>query len=168
MRTQAIPVTRRQLLRTAAVATVAVIPAMGAEEVGATWKWCRVDPTVRINGQIVHLRLAAHVRNRRMARRQSNGKIGVVIRVPEGVEFTYLAEDNGFGDGYDAKMESSPDLVATEFEIPVQVSVIVPMNDEAIRIRASFKPANPGLLVEQEAEGTVNSWLALTPCDDVI
>lgn len=161
-----------------------VLPILGMPTGADAWRgWCRRDPVFKIGGEVAHVRIAVNVDKMRTARRLGTGDpIGILLTVPDGVDARFLGTDNGFGYGYDVRVEHSSELIATDQFLPVGVAAFVPMINPNIAVRVSFIPtvgdnalkaaAAPGtahgeppvgsVLSPGSAIGAVNSWVAFT------
>jgi hypothetical protein len=156
----ALPSVIRSIKRLVAVAAVALpllAPplAPGDRAADAAGRgWCRVDPVFLIDGQVAHVRVAAEVRNLREARALSAGPISIVLTVPPGVPTRFLADDSGFGDDYDVRIERSGDPAATAGSVPVRIEAYVPLDDPSVRILVDFAPAGSVRLRSSQAGET--------------
>ena len=153
--------TRRRALRLIGGAALALAPVLRAGEAAAARQWCRVDPVFRIGGQTAHVRVAASVKNMRAARALATGPTRVALAVPAGVAAEHVADDAGFGHGYEVEVEEAADLDGTGGVLPVRVAVTVPMAEDGVPVRAEFVPAgSAGRLRPGGGEGVSNAEVA--------
>lgn len=151
--------TRRRVIRLAGAAMAAALPiatfANGAE---AGRGWCRHDPVVKIDGQVVDIWVSSYQEMYDLA----TGAVIVVVKVPKGATAELLAVDQGFGYGYDIRFETSDNLTRNSAHTQVRVSVYAPASTKELPVRVEFSPRSTGPLSEYESEyGTANSWVVI-------
>ena len=133
--------TRRDAARLLGLAPVALAAALSARGAGATKQWCKVDPVVRIGGEVADILLSSHEEMQAAA----TGPARVVVTVPRGVEFEQLSEDEGFGGhGYDVRFERFEDLKDTGGALRLRVAVYAPATDGSVPVRLDFVPRRDG------------------------
>jgi hypothetical protein len=151
--------TRRGLLRLAAGACLALVPALRPGGVAALRQWCRSDPVVKIAGETAHVYVSAFVRSPKHARELATGPTEIVITLPANVPGRHVASDHGFGHGYAVSFEETDVQTGPRGVIPVRVAVRVPMRRGDVRIRARFVPTRRRRLAPGGGEGTANSLI---------
>jgi hypothetical protein len=120
--------------------------------------WCRSDPVVIIDGQIADVFVGSTLD----ALITTTGPIRIVVTVPPGTSTTYVISDLGFGHGYDFSFAESPDLVATDDGVPVNVDVYVPATKDSLPVSVFFAPRLLGILRPASADGYANSWVSVS------
>jgi len=151
--------TRRDAARLLGLAPVALATALIARGAGASKQWCKVDPVVRIGGEVADILLSSHEGMQEAA----TGPARVVVTVPRGVEAEQLSEDEGFGGhGYRVRFAESEDLKDTEGALQVRVAVYAPASDDSLPVRVDFAPRDKGRLGTERAVGEANSWISFT------
>ena len=142
-----------------ALSPLALAAALTARGASASKQWCRVDPVVRIDGEVADIVLSSYEEMEEAA----TGPARVVVTVPRGIEVEQLSEDEGFGGhGYDVSFEKFDDLKGTEDALRVAVRVYAPATDGSLPVRVDFEPRRKGgRLGAGSAEGTANGWVRL-------
>jgi hypothetical protein len=141
---------RRRALRLAAVPAVQL-----AGEVPAGRTWCRFDPTVSIDGQIVHLWVSGLLDEHY----DVAGSTQVVFRIPPGVQHELLAQDASFGLGYGISFQEDRKLKATgKIEITAEVYVPATRTDKNQPILVEWIP--DGTVKTSDArQGKIDTWI---------
>ena len=147
-------VSRRQVI--AGLLAGAAVP-LTSRAASAALGWCRIEPIVRIGGQVVAIHPAAYTKKRHFATEPTQ----LVISIPVGVSHRVLAVDKGFGAGYAVSWVEAPDLVASPGVMPVRVEMLVVGPDSGMPVRLVVSGKGPGPVGDGEAEGVANSWVAL-------
>lgn len=149
---------RRRFGRLAAGAFLAAAAPtlLAARPAAASRSWCQVDPVLKIDGQVVDIRVASTVAMLDAA----TGPIAVEVVAPRGTTVELLATDNGFGYGYVVDTATSRRLKATPGSTPVAVAVRCPATSGALPVRVELTPRGPGNVAAGSAEGTANAWVA--------
>jgi hypothetical protein len=135
---------RRHALRLAGGLLAAPLGLRLAGSVSAGRGWCRADPTVQVNGQIVHLYVSGQLDQTY----DVAGPTQVVVHVPDGVETAVLDQDDGFGQGYNIWFVTDPRLKATNAGIGLSADVYVP---------ATAKGKGQPILLEWVPDGVVKA-----------
>jgi len=130
---------------------------VAAPEANAARTWCRTDPVISINGQIVDVLVLAP--NEDLPK--ITGATRVEVTVPSGVSAKLIATDRGFGFGETVTFSSSDTLRATAQGIDVDVRVYVPASTSTVPIQVQFIPRSKGLVSPASVTGTSNSWVVL-------
>lgn len=128
-----------------------------APGVDAARSWCRTDPIISINGQIVDVLVLAP--NEDLSK--ITGATRVEVTVSSGVNAKLIATDRGFGFGETVTFSSSDTLRATAQGIDVDVRVYVPATSSTVPIQVQFVPRSKGLVSPASVTGTANSWVVL-------
>jgi hypothetical protein len=136
-------ISRRRALRLAIGAGTGLVVAHRAvRRAGAYRGWCRSDPTIRIEGAVVHLWVSGRLD-------EAYGVAGptrVVFWVPPGTACELLEQDAGFGQGYEITYAEDDKLDAKHNKREIAADVYVPTTDAG-----SSQP----ILVEWIPDGTV-------------
>lgn len=151
--------TRRQSLRLLAGVALATIPAVRfTNDAAAGRSWCRYDPTVVVDGKIVHLWVSGLLDTTYTV----NGPTQVVIRVPVGVAFELLDQDAGFGLGYDISFVEDPKLKVLVKHLEIAADVFVPTDDSGKGQMILVEWIPDGTVdVAADKQGVTNSWLTV-------
>ena len=151
---------RFRLMQLALALLPALVLALGVQEVEARRGWCRVDPVVRIDGQLAHVWVASTVGMRQSA----TGPILVDITLPPGISGAEVPEASGagFGFGIVVTVKESTALRATPAGVQVQVAVYAPADDDALPVQVVFKAVGRGPLSSGTAVGSAGDWVTLT------
>jgi hypothetical protein len=142
----------------AAVALMLVMTAGGAGAWGISW--CQSDPVLKINGQVVDVRVSSVTEMKSLA----TGPIQLVVTVPTGTSTELLAADQGFGYGYRVSFVQSDRLLKKAVGAEVQLAVYAPASDGSLPVKVGFRPlsANGEFTLAASAIGTANTWVSLT------
>jgi hypothetical protein len=151
------PCGRRATLRWA-TALAAVGTAGAFQSAISARGWCRSDPLVRIDGELVYIVFAAP----RTIRKVVTGPTEVVITVPLGVQTALVAAGSGFGEGETVRFVQSRETIESRSDFDILVETRVPASEDlpiglevARRTRGNHKqPAR--------ANGQTNRWIALS------
>lgn len=147
---------RRSTLRwaaaLAAVGTTGIFrPALAARG------WCRSDPLVRIDDELMYIVCTAP----RTIRQATTGPTEIVVTVPGGIQTKLVAAGASFGKGETVRFAYSREAVDAKSGIDIKVEARVPAGEDlpiglevARRTRGNHKkPAR--------AQGRTNRWVAL-------
>lgn len=150
-------VTRRHVLRLIGGAALAAVPALYvAGEASAKRAWCRLDPTVWVDGQVVHL----YVSGLLDVEYDVSGPTKVVIRVPPEVAYALLEQDAGFGQGYDISFAADRKLKAEDNKLEIAADVFVPATAQGKGQPILVEWVPDGTVeVAAKKEGTTNAWI---------
>jgi hypothetical protein len=133
--------TRHDAARWLALSPLALAAALTARGASASKQWCRVDPVVRIDGEVADIVLSSYEEMEEAA----TGPARVVVTVPRGIEVEQLSEDEGFGGhGYDVRFERFEDLKDTGGALRLRVAVYAPATDGSVPVRLDFVPRRDG------------------------
>ena len=151
------PCTRRDAARLLGLAPVALAAALPPRGAGASKQWCKVDPVVKIDGEVADIVLSSYEEMEEAA----TGPAQVVVTVPPGVETVLRSTDRGFGGhGYDVRFERFEDLKDTGGALRLRVAVYAPATDGSVPVRLDFVPRRDGgRLQAVTAEGAANAWV---------
>ena len=147
--------TRRNVLRSLALAGAAVV--VGRGDADAARVWCRTDPVFMIDGQVVDVWVASDVAMKTAA----VGPTIIVMTVPPGMAAQCIAKDRGFGYGYSISIVPSGMLEKTATSTPITVSVTVPSKDDSLPVRVDQTPRSPGAVKGGWAQGLANEVVTL-------
>lgn len=149
---------RRSFLRSSAGALVAAASvAAWTRPAAASRSWCQVDPVLKIDGQVVDIRLASDAAMLDAA----TGPIALEIAVPRGSTVDVLATDGGFGFGYRIEIARSDRPTATGQGTAVGAAAYCPASDDRLPVRLELAPRGPGRIAAGVAVGTANAWVAV-------
>lgn len=152
---------RRATLRALAGCALAAPALLRAPGAGAIKGWCRRDPVVEIDGRTAHIVLSSDTAMHGLA----TGPTQLVITVPAGTATRFLADDPGFGHhGYDVRFTESPDLLADDRALDIQIEAYAPAADtEAgpLPLVLEFTPRGDDRPVVSRTEGRANEWVSL-------
>lgn len=123
---------------------------------GAGAGWCRSDPIMLIQGNIVDIFVTGPL----LAPLQVTGPNQIVVRTPPGIDSTLLLAGPGFGRGEKVTTETAHHLKVHDDEFEVEVRVYVPARSN-IDIGVEFAPNILGILAPDTAEGKANKWVTL-------
>lgn len=154
------PFPRRAMLRMIGGAGLAVVPALtlaGSASAGRTW--CRTDPVLKIDGQVVDLFITSYPEMDEAA----SGPTQIDVLLPLGSEGSVQAVDRGFGGhGYTIAFGNSNALAKSGGHTQVQISVYQPAADKNLPVRLEFTPRSTGALTSAaNATGRANKWVVL-------
>lgn len=140
------------LFAAALLALWAVIPASAGKT------WCRTDPILIVDGQVVDIQVASDLSMLTSA----NGPIQMVVTVPADSNANVVLQDLGFGRGYEITINYSD---ALEDTVVAEVAIYAPADDGALpvtvygtRLSLLFPLLN---LWTGEASGSANEWITL-------
>jgi hypothetical protein len=153
------PFSRRRLLRIAGGVDLAAVPALSlANEASAGRSWCRWDPVLKIDGQVVDLRIGSPTDMNDAA----TGPTIIDVQVPSGSRAYVIATDQGFGrNGYDIDIRTSDRLSRSYRSTEVKISVFQP-SDIDLPVTVYFSPRSTGRLSEaSDRSGRSNEWIVL-------
>jgi len=133
--------------------------ASAAAPAEASFRWCRKDPIVELDGRQVNIYIIAEqgIQNR------ANGPTRVIVSHPKGVRSVHRddLDDKDFAGG-EWKVDFRPDPkleVMPNDDIPFQVDVRVPAREE-MRVQVRLKiPEDEGL--EDIEPGWTREWLSV-------
>lgn len=135
------PINRRMSKRGLATTfgCLALLLALNLNWAAAGISWCRADPHV----QIGHKSANIFVERGANGANSNNAPIQLAVIVPLGIGTAVLAQDSGFGHGYDVSFEASSEVRVTGNVTRAQVRAYVPPSD-VMPIRLSLdSPAIP-------------------------
>jgi len=138
-----------------ALTLVLVAGAPGAEA-GRTW--CREDPVIKVDGQVVDVFVSSDVAMLSSA----TGPVKIKITVPSGSSVGVYATDQGFGDGYAITLATSTTLKKTSTSTPVKVEVYAPSADGSLPVKVDVTPRSQGGVKAASKQGLANAWVTLT------
>lgn len=130
--------------------------------------WCRADPIMTIDGELVDVYVSSNLQMFFSA----NGPIQMVVTVPEGVQANIILHDLGFLRGYRTSIEHSGELqVSSDGHVPVRVAIYAPARRNAIPVSVTVVPTGISLLHDGllkldpnhihggTAYGSANEWI---------
>ena len=127
--------------------------------------WCRADPVLIINGDVVDIQASSSLEMYQSA----TGPIQMVVRVPKGTNANVLLNDFGFGYGYDIKIEKVKSLKSKKAR--AEVALFAPATDSTlpvgvhgIRVGTNLSWLFKGkldLLWIGQSHGSANEWIEL-------
>lgn len=147
-------ITRRAFGTLLGSATAAILAPPDVAEAGRGW--CRTDPLMLINGDLVDIFCTAPL----SLLLSATGPTEIVVTVPKGIKAHLLLAGPGFGRGEKVRIEKSNELKAGKRRVDVQVDVFIPANDD-LEVGVEFAPRLLGILDPDIAEGRTNSWVTL-------
>ncbi|MEA2515545.1 MAG: hypothetical protein QOJ59_5034 [Thermomicrobiales bacterium] len=160
------PVTRNRFSRRsfAAMAAGFVLAGTGVGAVSAGRSWCRVDPVVKIDGQLADIFVASDVKMLLSA----TGPVKIRISMPKGSRGSVILADLGFGKGYDISFVETSKLVRKNGRTPLIIDVYAPARDSSLPVTVTFAPRTLGsslsdILFGMSASGYANKWVSLRP-----
>lgn len=118
--------------------------------------WCRTDPLMLIDGDLVDIFCTAPLSMLLSA----TGPNEIVVTVPKGVKAYLVLAGIGFGRGEIVRIEKSADLEKKRRSVEVHVDVFIPAR-ENLEVGVEFAPRILGILNPDTAEGFANSWVTL-------
>lgn len=151
---------RRGMLRLMGGAALAAVPAVAlVSDASAGRSWCRMDPVLKIDGQVVDVYLESYQEMNTAA----TGPTQINVLIPKGSTGTVLATDRGFGgNGYSISFSTSSTLLKTNRHTQVQVSVYQPANASTLPVKVYFTPRSTGVLKNaSNIAGRANKWIVL-------
>lgn len=144
------------------LALVAVFAVVTSASAGRAW--CRADPVLIVNGDVVDIQVASSLQMFGSA----TGPIEMVVYVERGTRANVILEDFGFGYGYDTRIEEVRKL---DRGVRARVEVRAPATDSALpvavhgtRVGSNISWLFSGqldLLWLDSAEGSANEWIVL-------
>lgn len=130
--------------------------------------WCRADPIMTIDGEVVDVYISSNLQMFLSA----SGPIQMVVTVPQGVKANVVLHDLGFLRGYKTKIEYSSDLqVRSDGHVPIRVAVYAPARSSSLPVSVTVVPTGLSLLHDGllkidhnhiyggTAEGRANQWI---------
>jgi hypothetical protein len=148
---------RRRALRLAVGFGLAAVPAFRlADEAAAGRTWCRRDPTVKVDGQVLHLWVSGLLDTHY----DVSGPTKVVIRVPPKVSYELLEQDAGFGKGYAISFVADAKLKTTTRQLDIAADVYVPATASGKGQPVLVEWIPDGTVeVAAKKQGTTNAWI---------
>lgn len=120
--------------------------------------WCRADPVIKVDGQIVDILVSSY----NEMRTAQTGPIVIVITLPPGTSADVLATDDGFGAGYAITIQQSNSMKKTTSTTSIQVAVFAPATSSALPVAVEVTPRSVGSVHAAFAEGRANRWVTVT------
>lgn len=150
-------------LLTSALAICAALLLVTSASAGRAW--CRADPVVVINGDVVDIQVSSSLAMYQSA----TGPIEMVIKVPKGTKANVLLSDFGFGYGYDIKIEKVSSLKTKKAR--AEVAVRAPASDSSLPVTVHGTRVGTNLswlfsgklniLWLGQSHGSANEWIEL-------
>lgn len=128
--------TRRAMIALLAVLLTSVV--IGGSPVSAGRTWCKIDPQLRINGQLLNV----YIDSADGYLTDTTGPITVVVGVPESATVEIVSSDNGFGYGYAISVERSSVWRSTDKYFDVGIKINVPSTGYH-KLLVTLTPENP-------------------------
>lgn len=150
-------------LLTIALAVCAALMLVTSASAGRAW--CRADPVLVINGDVVDIQVASSLAMYQSA----TGPIEMVITVPNGTNANVLLSDFGFGYGYDIKiikvksLKSKKALAEVLVRAPAADSSL-PVTVHGTRVGTNLSRLLSGklnILWLGQSSGSANEWIEL-------
>lgn len=116
-------------------------------QVNASIVWCKADPTVSIDGRVIDI----NVYSTEEILTHATGPTTVRIKVPTGVSTELIAEEEGFGFGWNVSFEEDDDLRVTKKGAETKVIVVVPSRGG---LPAKVELVQQGEIIEREVGET--------------
>lgn len=126
--------------------------------------WCRADPVLLINGDVVDIQVGSSPEMSGAA----TGPIEMVVSVPRGTRANVVLNDFGFGRGYSIKTEQVDGLPKG---VRASVAVRAPASNGDLPVSvygtrvsvdvAGLLKLRPNLLWAGQAQGSANGWVVL-------
>ena len=154
------PLTRRRMLRLIGGVALAAVPGVAiAQEASAGRSWCRWDPVLKIDGQVVDVWLSSYTEMNTAA----TGPTQINVLIPRGSTGSVLATDNGFGgNGYSISFSTSRSLRKSSTHSQVQISVFQPASTSKLPVKVDFTPRSTGVLTSAASVlGRANKWIVI-------
>jgi hypothetical protein len=149
------PSPARRLRGLAALAVLALALWLTAGGTLAATSWCRSDPHISVGGRTAHVTLGYDVSKPNT----STGPIQLIVTVPKGKATAILAQDLGFGRGWQVTFQESSQLPVTPGPTSVQLSVYVPATTNMALQLVSTPDCSP--CPTSTKTGTANAWFTL-------
>jgi len=144
------------------LALVAVLVLVTSASAGRAW--CRADPVLMLDGDVVDIQVSSSLAMYRSAA----GPIEMVVTVPNNVRANVLLQDFGFGRGYDVEIVRSD---ALDPGVRARVALRAPASDSTLPVtvhgsRVSLSLSglfgrNFNVLWVDDAKGGANEWIVL-------
>lgn len=135
--------------------TLAAVPAT-TSETNAGVGWCRTDPIMLIDGNIVDIFVTGPL----LTPLYVTGPNHIVISVPREIDAHLVLAGPGFGRGEKVTVEKRSDLKVHGDSFEVEVKAYVPARKN-IDIGVEFAPNVVGVLFPDRATGKANEWVTL-------
>jgi hypothetical protein len=150
------PLSRRRALRLVAGSLLAVPAGLRlADPAAAAWTWCRTDPVIKVDGQVLDVFVSSDV----AMKDASTGPTKIKIYVPTGSSVGVYATDQGFGDGYSITLATTSTLKKTATSTPIRVEVYVPSSNGGLPVKVDITPRSIGRVKSATAQGWANAWV---------
>ena len=143
-------VSRRQLVRLGALALPLTFAAASPFQVEARIGWCRRDPILQINDKLVRV----DVYSTKQILDAATGPTELRVFVPKQVDFSIVAQDEGFGQGWNIRFDRQEDLKFDKDNdtIQIRVGVFVP-TPEDVRLPVKVLISDPGKIDPDDDDG---------------
>jgi hypothetical protein len=134
-------VSRRQVVRLGVLALPLTFAASSPYQVEARIGWCRRDPILEIDGKWVRI----DVYSKKEIIDVATGPTKLHVFVPKQVDFRVVAEDEGFGKGWEISFDRREQLQVDKDKdtVEIQVEVFVP-TPEYVRLPVKVLISDPG------------------------
>jgi hypothetical protein len=137
------------------VLAFAAVLLAGAPGALAGRSWCRADPHISVGGRTANITLGYDASQPNT----STGPIQLIVTVPKGKATAILAQDPGFGYGWQVTFQESSKLPVTPGPTSVQLSVYVPAATNMALQLVSDPDCSP--CPTSTKTGTANTWFTL-------
>lgn len=144
------------------IALVAILAVVTSASAGRAW--CRADPVLIINGDVVDIQVSSSLKMYSSA----TGPIDMVVYVERGTRANVILQDFGFGYGYDIRIETVRNL---DRGVRARVEMNAPAEDSSLPVAVHGTRVGTGLsglfggrldlLWLGTAEGSANEWVVL-------
>jgi hypothetical protein len=133
--------------------------ATSAHPAAAGRTWCKFDPVLKIDGQVVDIFVSSVVEMKRLA----TGPTKIIVELPYGSSGSVCAVDSGFGGwGYDIEFDVNQNLAKSDTHTQVDILVLQPAAEKSLPVIVEFTPRGVGVLERASAvTGTANKWIAI-------
>jgi hypothetical protein len=134
-------VSRRQFVRFGALALPLTFATSSPYQVEARINWCRRDPILKIDDKLVRI----DVYSKKQILDVVTGPTKLRVFVPKQVDFSVVAQDEGFGQGWDISFDSQEQLRVDKDKgtVEIRVEVFVP-TPEYVRLPVKVLISDPG------------------------
>ncbi len=173
-------VSRRQLVRFGALALPITFAVSSPYQVEARISWCRRDPVLKIDDKWVRI----DVYSKKQILNVATGPTKLHVFVPRQVDFSVVAEDEGFGKGWDIRFDRREQLQVDKYKdtVEIQVEVFVPTpKDVSLPVKVlisdpgTIEVTDDGDVVDKREDDELlsahgpsrdawtNAWISLSP-----
>ena len=130
---------------------------LGTSDAGAWRTWCRSDPVVSIDGQLVDISVGIPPDQLFSV----TGATQIVVKVPPKVSAELVVNDPAHGYPNEVSFRTSKRLDKTNRGIEVRIEVYVTASDDAMPVEVRVTPQVESLATPVVIEATANEWIVV-------